>query len=136
MKRVYYVLDKDDRYYYLRTASHGFNDEEEVKSATNDIVCLISLNLVVDKYVVFIDEVIREDNHKLLVLGTPCLMENDVSELDKKEYDKEFELSIKAFKDNDTVGIERWNKYLKSYETKFMNFKPLDSYEDLFVSIK
>lgn len=135
MKRVYYVQDKDDSYYYLRTASYGFSDEEEVKSATNDILCETSNNLVLNKYVVFIDEVIRNIDDKLIVSGSFCLMENEISDLDKEEYDKEFDLSVKAFKENDENGINRWNKYLESYENKFMNFKPLETYKELFEGI-
>ena len=37
----------------------------------------------------------------------------------------EFDLSIEAYKNNDEVGINRWNEYLNSYEKKFMNFKEI-----------
>lgn len=135
MKRVYYVIGKDDNYYYLRTATYGFRDDEEVKSATNDIVCDTSYNLDLNNYVVFINEKINSLDDKLIVSGIPCLMNNDICDVDRKEYDKEFELSINAFKDNNEEGINRWNEYLKTYETKLMNFKPLNSYEKLFESI-
>ena len=126
MERMYRVIDKCDNYYILRCASYGFLDDEEVMSATNDIICSDDYNLIIDKYVKFDNEQIDKTNDKYIVSGIPTLYQNQISDEDVKEYDKEFELSIKAYIDNDDIGIERWKNYLKSYEDKFMKFEKIE----------
>ena len=39
--------------------------------------------------------------------------------------DEEFELSISAYKNNDEIGILRWNNYLKEFENKFLDFRKI-----------
>lgn len=123
MERVYYVIDKNEKHYILNCASYGFGDDEEVMSSTNDIVCSIDVNLVVNQYVKFEDEKVEKTEDKYYVSGKPLLLKNKITNEDRELYDKEFSLSIDAYLNNDEVGIERWNKYLKEYEEKFMSFE-------------
>ena len=59
MERVYYVIDKEDNHYILNCASYGFLDEEELLSATNDIISY-NTKLIINKYVKFNNEVINK----------------------------------------------------------------------------
>lgn len=125
MERMYRVIDKCNDYYILHCASYGFLDDEEVMSATNDIVCSEE-KLIIGEYVKFDNEVVEKTNDKYYVSGDAVMYRNLITDEDRKEYDKEFELSIKAYIDNDDIGIERWQNYLKTYEDKFMKFEKVE----------
>lgn len=118
MDRVYFVKEKINDYYILNTVtSFGY---EDIYSASDDIITYE--DVLVDKYVSFVDEKINKINDRLVISGKPILLTNSITELDKKIYDYEFELSINAYKNNDSIGIDRWNKYLKEYEAKCLDF--------------
>lgn len=118
MDRVYFVKEKINDYYILNTVtSFGY---EDIYSASDDIITYE--DVLVDKYVSFVDEKINKINDRLVISGKPILLTNSITELDKKTYDYEFELSINAYKNNDSIGIDRWNKYLKEYEAKCLDF--------------
>ena len=125
MQRVYYVLDKVSDYYILNCASYGFEDDEELMSSSNDVIYKGNNKLIIGKYVCFIDERINKGEDKYIVDGEAHLFDNDINDEDRKIYDMEFDLSIEAYKNNDEVGINRWNEYFNSYEKKFMNFKEI-----------
>ena len=134
MERMYYVTDKNDVYYVLSCASYGFSDEEETMSSTNDIIYCGEDELLINQYVKFDEEIVVEKDDKLFVSGKPTLYSNDITDEDRQTYDLEFDLSIKAFMNNDEKGIQRWNDYLKSYEEKFMAFKRIETektYEEI-----
>lgn len=121
MERVYFVKEKVDDYYILNTVTSF--DYEDIYSASDDIITYEEV--IVNKYVSFIDEQISKRNNQLIVKGKPVLLDNRITELDKNTYDKEFELSLKAYQDNDPIGIARWNDYLKQYEEKCLDFKAI-----------
>ena len=129
MERVYYVLDRVDNYYLLNCASYGFSDDEELMSSTNNIIYKGNKELIINKYVHFENEIINKNQDYYYVDGEVTLLENDISDLDRKEYDERFDESILAYKDNNQDGINKWNEYLKSYENKFMNFREINYYE-------
>lgn len=118
MDRVYFVKEKINDYYILNTVTSF--DYEDIYSASDDIITYE--DVLVDKYVSFVDEKINKIDDRLVISGKPILLTNSITELDKKTYDYEFELSINAYRNNDSVGIDRWNKYLKEYEAKCLDF--------------
>lgn len=118
MDRVYFVKEKINDYYILNTVTSF--DYEDIYSASDDIITYE--DVVVDKYVSFSDEAIDKIDDRLVVKGNVVLLTNSLTELDKKTYDYEFELSINAYRNNDSIGIDRWNKYLKEYEAKCLDF--------------
>lgn len=123
MERMYRVIDKCNEYYILHCASYGFSNDEEIMSATNDIACTIEKDLIIGAYVKFENETIEKTNDKYYVSGDAVMYRNCITDEDREEYDKEFELSIKAYIDNDVDGIQKWQEYLKTYEDKFMKFE-------------
>ena len=127
MERVYYVLDKIDNYYLLNCASYGFLDDEELMSSTNNIIYNGNIELIINKYVHFNNETITKKKDYYYVDGDVTLLENDISDLDRKRYDEEFDESIIAYKNNDQDGINKWIEYLKSYEKKFLNFRKIEN---------
>ena len=127
MERVYYVLDKIDNYYLLNCASYGFLDDEELMSSTNNIIYNGNIELIINKYVHFNNETITKKKDYYYVDGDVTLLENDISDLDRKRYDEEFDESIIAYKNNDQDGINKWIEYLKSYENKFLNFRKIEN---------
>lgn len=118
MDRVYFVKEKINDYYILNTVTSF--DYEDIYSASDDIITYE--DVLVDKYVSFVDEKINKIDDRLVISGKPILLTNSITELDKKTYDYEFELSINAYRNNDSIGIDRWNKYLKEYEAKCLDF--------------
>lgn len=118
MDRVYLVKEKINDYYILNTVTSF--DYEDIYSASDDIITYE--DVLVDKYVSFVDEKINKIDDRLVISGKPILLTNSITELDKKTYDYEFELSINAYRNNDSIGIDRWNKYLKEYEAKCLDF--------------
>ena len=126
MERIYYVFDITEKHFILRCASYSFSDDEEIMSATNDILCNDSYNLIVGEYVKFENEKVDKKDSKYIVSGVPNIYHNEITDDDRNEYDKEFELSIKAYIDNDVEGIERWQNYLRTYEDKFMRFEKIE----------
>ena len=125
LQRIYYVESKENNIYTLKLATFGFNDKENIANALNNIK-YIGDDLIVSKYVKFKDEYINNNDDILYVEGKPVLLENSISIEDKEKYDDEFNLSIKAYMNNDSDGIKRWNDYLKFYEDKFLNFVLFD----------
>ena len=123
---MYYVLESNDNYYNLSCASYGFDDDEEIMSSTNDIVCNKSYKLIINQYVKFDDEVVDKSDSRYIVSGKPKIYKNKITDNDRKTYDEEFDLSIKAYQENNKDGIRRWEEYLKLYEDKFMAFEPIE----------
>lgn len=126
MKRMYYIYDEDDSYYYLNAASYGFSDIEELYSASNDIVTYKKHNLKLNMYVNFACETFKIVNNHLIIDGKPTMYSNNISDADRKQYDLEFDKSLVAYKNDDKDGINRWNDYLKEHEHKFMSFVKYD----------
>ena len=125
MERMYYVQQHLNGQYVLKCASYGFTDKEEIYSATDDLRCSDTYQLQVGEYVRFTEERSELKNDCLLISGQPKLYHNQLTEADREEYDRQLELSIAAYQNNDQQGIKAWEDYLKSYEDIFMAFEEI-----------
>lgn len=122
LERIYYVDSKKENYYILKHATYGFSNKEIIIDALDGIRCSCD-GLIVGKYVKFLDEIIDFHKDTLYLDGGLILLDNDIEESDKCNYDMEHQLSIKAYLDNDEASIDRWNSFLKKFENKYLNFR-------------
>ena len=121
MERMYYIKERRGKCFLLLTASYGFSSDEEIRSALEEIYC--TEDLLVGHYVHFEDAKILDLGDRLFINGPFTLYSNELKDEDREEYDREFDLSVQAFLNDDKEGIDRWNDYLKSYEEKFFAFQ-------------